>query len=154
MFGMEHVVSVCGVFLRLLRVGLLVRMPLVLARILIEFGCGRLIDGGGNGCLDRGRNRRLGLRFGYRCMLVAVFVMIMIMIVFVMVIVVMFMIGRMLVMFMRAVLMRVMLVGLVMLRIGAVFGRLIPERLRGLRRIGAGVLDDLALDAVAMTAAA
>jgi hypothetical protein len=150
MFGMEHVVSVCGVFLRLLRVGLLVRMPLVLARILIEFGCGRLIDGGSNGCLDRGRNWRLGLRFGYRCMLVAVFVMIMI----VFVIVVLIMIVRMLVMLMRAVLMRVMLVGLVMLGIGAVFGRLIPERLRGLRRIGAGVLDDLALDAVAMTAAA
>jgi len=47
-----------------------------------------------------------------------------------------------------------MLMGLVMLGIGVVFGRLISERLHRLRRIGAGVLDDLALDAVAMTAAA
>ena len=39
-------------------------------------------------------------------------------------------------------------------RIGVVIGLVLPIRLRSLRRIGAGALDDFAADAVAMTAAA
>ena len=58
MFGMERVIGMRGVFQRLLGV---IVMNLFLVRLFIEFRCGRLIEGGGNRCLDRGRNRRLGL---------------------------------------------------------------------------------------------
>jgi hypothetical protein len=156
-FGRGYVVSIRGVFLRLL----IMRLR-VMARIVVEFGGGRLVDGGGNRCFDRSRNRRLGLRFRYRRVTPGVIVAAIIMIMFMM-IVVMIMFVIMVVMFMRVVRMSFVIMGFVImgfvgLRIGAVFGLvrklLIPIGLRRKRRIGGGALDDFAANAVAVTAAA
>src|SRR5437763_3881638 len=160
MFGIDCVIGVGGVFARLLCVCPRVMKFPCLARPFIELGCGRFVDGGGSGFLDRGRNRRLGLQSRDRQVVVTAALIMIGAGVRIM--------GVMLMRFvvMRFVVMRFVVMGLVVLslvilrlvilgfRIGVVIGLVLPIRLRSLRRIGAGALDDFAADAVAMTAAA
>src|SRR6185437_15992919 len=129
----DHVVGVRDIFLRLLFVRALVMRFVVLL--------GGFFRAGGDGSLDDSRNRRLGRRrYGG---------LVMLMVVMLVAVIVVFM-G-----FMTFVVMMLRFRSLVMmLGVFTVLRRLVPSVGWSLGRLGVGVLDDLAPDAVAAAAAA
>ncbi len=157
-FGMNSIVGMGSVFARLLVVGALVMAVVfvtmfIMGMFIVGFDSRRRSSG-----LDRHRNRHVGRGRNSRCLVRVGMVVLVTRVVMPMIVV---MIMRMLTIMMMLMIGMVMMlaIGVVMAGIVGVavvgmraFGML--KRLSGLRRIDAGVLDDLALDPLATAAAA
>jgi hypothetical protein len=150
--GMRGIVGMGCVFARVLLVG-----TLVMRMLFMSFRAGRR-----GGCLDRSCDRHTGLRFRRR-RLARVSVIIMIVLIMVLPVMIVFIMGMSMIVRMPMIVVIMMLsIGMVMLGVVgvAVFGVLAFDmlvavmRLSGLRRIDACVFNDIALDPLAIAAAA